>query len=279
MNKTKIDWCDKTWNPVTGCLNDCPYCYARGIANRFGGAYDNLLGGNRIIQPYEVLPEIVEGVIHTQMMIATGSGDTMTMRKAAYPMGFAPTYHKLRLEDPALMIKPKNIFVCSMADIFGEWVPDEWIREVFQACAAAPQHRHIFLTKNPSRYTDLNDSNALPTGNNFWFGTTITQKSEQRLVNHTPNYYGRPTPTHRNAFINFEPLLDDSACDLIKYYGYCYKWVIVGAETGNRKGKVIPKREWIMDIKAACEEAGIPLFMKESLKRLMGPEFIQQFPW
>ena len=37
MNKTKIDWCDSTWNPVTGCLHGCKYCYARGIANRFGG--------------------------------------------------------------------------------------------------------------------------------------------------------------------------------------------------------------------------------------------------
>lgn len=35
MNKTKIDWCDSTWNPVTGCLHGCEYCYARAIANRF----------------------------------------------------------------------------------------------------------------------------------------------------------------------------------------------------------------------------------------------------
>lgn len=35
--KTKIDWCDSTWNPVTGCLHGCAYCYARKIAERFGG--------------------------------------------------------------------------------------------------------------------------------------------------------------------------------------------------------------------------------------------------
>lgn len=29
MNKTGIEWTDFTWNPVTGCLHDCPYCYAR----------------------------------------------------------------------------------------------------------------------------------------------------------------------------------------------------------------------------------------------------------
>jgi protein gp37 len=37
MNKTKINWCDSTWNPVTGCLHGCEYCYARGIAKRFSG--------------------------------------------------------------------------------------------------------------------------------------------------------------------------------------------------------------------------------------------------
>lgn len=37
--KTKIDWCDSTWNPVTGCLHGCEYCYARRIAERFGGGY------------------------------------------------------------------------------------------------------------------------------------------------------------------------------------------------------------------------------------------------
>ena len=34
--KTKIDWCDSSWNPVTGCLHGCEYCYARSIAKRFG---------------------------------------------------------------------------------------------------------------------------------------------------------------------------------------------------------------------------------------------------
>ena len=37
MEKTKIDWCDSSWNPVTGCLHSCKYCYARSIANRFSG--------------------------------------------------------------------------------------------------------------------------------------------------------------------------------------------------------------------------------------------------
>jgi len=32
-----IDWARFTWNPVTGCEHNCPYCYARDIAERFAG--------------------------------------------------------------------------------------------------------------------------------------------------------------------------------------------------------------------------------------------------
>lgn len=35
MDKTKIEWADATWNPVTGCFHSCEYCYARRIAERF----------------------------------------------------------------------------------------------------------------------------------------------------------------------------------------------------------------------------------------------------
>ena len=56
-------------------------------------------------------------------------------------------------------------------------------------------------------------------------------------------------------------------------------WVIVGAETGNRKGKVAPKKEWIMEIAEECAKYYRPIFMKDSLRELMGEDFRQEFPW
>jgi DNA repair photolyase len=35
ISRTKIDWCTHVWNPVWGCENNCPYCYARKISKRF----------------------------------------------------------------------------------------------------------------------------------------------------------------------------------------------------------------------------------------------------
>ena len=55
-------------------------------------------------------------------------------------------------------------------------------------------------------------------------------------------------------------------------------WVIVGAETGRRKDKVIPKKEWIETIVNDCKNNGIPLFMKSSLADIWGEPLIQEFP-
>ena len=39
MHRTKIEWADYAWNPVTGCLNQqrCRYCYIDADAKRFSG--------------------------------------------------------------------------------------------------------------------------------------------------------------------------------------------------------------------------------------------------
>lgn len=111
MNRSKIEWCDSTWNPVTGCLHGCEYCYARGIAKRFGfGAYEPDINKRVLLEP----------------PVSAG-------KKVPYPFNFEPTFHKYRLDEYSIK-KGRTIFVCSMADLFGEWVPDEWIEEVFAAC-------------------------------------------------------------------------------------------------------------------------------------------------
>jgi hypothetical protein len=35
QDNTSIEWAQWSWNPLTGCKHDCPYCYARDIAKRF----------------------------------------------------------------------------------------------------------------------------------------------------------------------------------------------------------------------------------------------------
>ena len=265
---TKIEWCTHTWNPVTGCYHDCPYCYARGIARRFGGHYIAARGENdypavnRIHMVDEVRADgskirhhqpFVRCVRDEQIMTKAG-----TLKKAPYPYGFIPTLHEGRLNDPARHKQPAIVFVGSMCDLFGEWVPDNWIEQVFEACAAAPQHKYLFLTKNPERYEALATAGLLPDAENMYFGSTITTPDDA-------HYYGG-LHTSRKRFLSIEPVLAE-----FEPMGRLWTdWVIVGAETGKRKGLIVPKRRWINNICEQADFAGVPVFMKESLVPIMG---------
>lgn len=273
-DKTKIDWADASWNPVTGCLHGCEYCYARRIAERFEAR-----------EIYDPECQCKRYLIERGMLTGTGKPFELdypweqknkdgSITNAAYPFGFEPTFHRYRLDEPQKWRKPRTIFVCSMADLFGNWVPDEWIQEVFQACDAAPQHRYLFLTKNPERYLDL--ANLMPQCRRppnvaeMWFGRSFTGAG--------PDYVHVLLPL-RKTFVSIEPLLRRLSYEEAAEIAGTTNWVIVGAETGHRNGKVTPKKAWIDDIVAACEEMNTPVFMKESLRELMGPDFRQEFPW
>lgn len=212
--KTKLSMFDSTWNPVTGCLHGCEYCYARTIATRFSNT-------------------------------------------KAYPKGFEPMLWEDRLDIPKRWTKGRMVFVCSMADLFGEWVPNEWIEEVFAACLKAPQHTYFFLTKNPGRYMDLKEKGILPDLPNFWYGTTVTKKADTFV------WFDR----FANWFLSIEPIQGPLGPYLApKRPG----WVIIGAETGNRKEKVVPEKAWIDALSGEFRD--IPVYMKPSLLSVMGEE-------
>lgn len=245
--KTKVDWCDSTWNPVTGCLHRCKYCYARKIAERFSTE-------KKYERPYEPVLPVPTRRVRTE--------------PEPYPYGFKPTFHRYKLDEPKSWKKSRTIFVCSMADLFGDWVPDEWIQEVFKACEAAPQHRYIFLTKNPRRYYDLIEKGVLTKHDNWWLGSTIDCDSAKKQ---------RFQMTGYNSFTSIEPLLEPIYVGLGSFGND--EWVIIGAETGNRKKKVVPDRSWVDLIVSAANITGMKVFMKESLREIMGKDFRQEFPW
>lgn len=117
MGKTKIDWADYVWNPVTGCnpvSEGCQSCYARRMAYRLRGRC-----GYQQDNPFKV------------------------------------TLHSERLEEPLRWKKPKRIFVCSMGDLFHEEVPYEFIAKVWEVMCNARQHTFIVLTKRPHRMEDF----------------------------------------------------------------------------------------------------------------------------
>lgn len=246
MEKTKIEWAESTWNPVTGCYHDCPYCYARTMVHRFGD------------------PDMKHAKsIELDAPCAGGDG-----KRKAYPTGFTPTLHRYRLSDYEKKAG-RTIFVCSMADLFGEWVPDYWIEEVFEACERAPQHRYLFLTKNPARYMELAKAGKLPAKDNMWYGTTATTPDEEF-------FWGGAWHT----FVSIEPILRDYSGEIGQMCDTFAQWVIVGAETGRRKDKVTPEASWIREITKTCITKNICLMMKESLLPIVGEEnMFRELPW
>jgi len=262
VNKTKIDWADSTWNPVTGCLHGCEYCYARRIAYRFRDKdYDK---NKRFYAPECTF-------------------DLAIKPRSKYPYAFRPTLHRYRLNDYKAK-KGRTIFVCSMADMLGGWVPDEWIQAVLKACYAAHQLRYLFLTKNPERYANIVEYLEGEDGPEYdaeppeiWLGATVTNNEQMYTA-----YQSAAT------WISIEPLIEsissaDECTVTFRPYDSAeeprWLWAVIGAETGSRKGKVVPERAWVQEIAEQCKTAGVPVFMKESLRELMGDEFVQEFPW
>lgn len=240
MQKTKIEWCDMSFNPVTGCLNNCPFCYAKKIAERFGK--DLSPAGCGVAERRE------------PMYHETKNGKWAI---APYPFGFRPTFHRYRLDEPQHHKKPQRIFVVSMGDLFGPWVPDEWIVSVFDACKKAPQHKYMFLTKFPKRYVELARKKLLPILDNFWYGQSASS-------GRVPAFLG---PYHQ--FLSAEPLFD-----VVDPWGF--ELVIIGAETGNRKGKITPTEDMVF---STVDNSMCRVFMKDSLVPIIGEErMLRQMP-
>jgi len=230
-----VSWASWTWNPVTGCNHGCKFCYAREIAN----------------------------------------SDRMA---AVYPFQFAPAYHDYRLTAPANTKRPKSdhapdgrVFVCSMADLFGKWVPDQWIKSVFDAAIASPEWEYLFLTKWPKRYSMLA---ALPKA---WFGASIIKQADVDRVTRDMTSFEVHSGIVR--WISLEPMLepikfdDLSWCDL----------VVIGAQTSTRQPEGFvpafsPKFEWVADVVAQCIEQGVPYYLKPNLLTAPGMDMAQMEP-
>lgn len=261
MNRSKIEWCDHTWNPITGCRHDCKYCYARRMTDRFAGDVRMNLMAKK---DYTLVPAADGGedlyVLDAPMLNETGS-------PLVYPFGFAPTLHRYRMNIPGKLKMGNNIFVGAMSDIFGKWVPDDWLDDMFSVCTQYPIHNYLFLTKYPQRYEQY----GIPKGENMWYGTTITRKNE----------IGRAMylPAGRRKFVSIEPLMEDIEPENNYLMFRCIDWVIIGAETGRRKDKTVPQLEWIRKIVLESDKNGIPVFMKDSLIPIVGEENMRRdFP-
>lgn len=166
---------------------------------------------------------------------------------------------KLRQMEKA---RPQIFLLTGMSD-FSRWRP-EWRDEVFAKMEGNPQHQYLFLTKRPEEidfYTHLD---------NAWFGGTVTSSKEKNRIT-TLREHIRAGHYH----VTFEPMFDDIGS--VNLTGI--EWVVIGTETGRRKGKSVSKPEWVRNLTKQAHDLDIPVFMKEDLLPIMGEEqMIQELP-
>ncbi len=180
---------------------------------------------------------------------------------------FAPTWLESNF-NKKLPKSPQRIFVGSMSEIY--YWDEEWIERVIEKVKQYPQHTFQFLTEHPQIYSEW----VWP--NNCWLGITITKNPKDGESGRWDFYEYKQHNKGNLKFVCYEPLL--MQMQLIYYLDLeGVDWVIVGTETGNRKGKIIPKKEWIEDIRYYCKINNIPLYLKDSLKEIY-PEEIKMFP-
>ena len=251
MNLSKIGWCDFQWNPVTGCRDNCYFCYGRHQAARLCGTVRINLGD----------PQIQKGP-KRGLYILPAPFHNDSDKVIAYPAGFAPTLHPYRLDMIAAKKKPANIYVCSTGELLGEWIPEKWIDLVFDACKAAPWHNYMFLTKHPHRYTQLSDAEKLIEQDNIWYGSYLSDERSPFLSGryHTFGYIDLSSP-------------HASPCALPEF-----EWIIVGCDTPVFKHDEPPSRTALEKI--LLDRGSRPLFMKDSqlMRSIWDGALVQEFP-
>lgn len=236
---SKIEWTGETWNSVVGCSihsPGCQRCYAMKMAARLERMGQKQYAG--LTQPSKAGP--------------VWTGEVRFVEDA--------------LLKPFNRMKPTTYFVCSMADLFHEDVPDVWIDRVFAIMAQCPQHTFQVLTKRSARMrayfdgdrshkiSDAHGSMGIPFFDwplpNVWLG--VSAEDQRRYIERKEDLRNTPAAVH---FFSLEPLLGPIEGD---YFG---EWAIVGGESGH--GARPLWTPWVRSIVKQCQNLNTPVFVKQ----------------
>ena len=213
-----VEWAHWTWNPVTGCEHDCPYCYARDIAQRL---YTYLEPADRFTPVF-------------------------------YPGRLKAPYNTPVPDADPADIGEHNVFVCSMADLFGKWVPQYWIDAVFDRVEDATAWNFLFLTKFPQRLAEQ----SWPA--NAWVGTTVDKQA--RVATAERAFAGVQAGV---KWLSCEPLLERLTFRSLSMFD----WVVIGGcSASTQTPEFQPPWEWVEHLMAQARAAGCQIYVKPNLK-------------
>lgn len=180
--------------------------------------------------------------------------------KSVYPNGFIPTFRSNALNAPKNTKVPKeaetdarfkNVFTCSMADLFGRWVPIEWINAVMLAARGNSQWNFLFLTKFPQRLSEI----EIP--ENAWMGTTVDLQA--RVANAEKAFANVKSKV---KWLSVEPLIEPLQFSSLEMFD----WVVIGGASASSKTPAWqPPYRWIDSLVRQCDDAKVPIYFKSNL--------------
>ncbi len=193
----------------------------------------------------------------------TGACPYCYARKMAHRFhrDFTPHWEESNFQR-AMPRKPSRIFVNSMSDV-ADWEA-AWLATVLDRIKEYPQHIFLFLTKHPLAYDGFAFSD------NCWLGVSIPNQAYMETF--SDDLFETTWDEKYKMFLSVEPIEEP-----IVFY-VKPDWIIVGAETGNRRERVVPELAWLQGIYDFGREHGIPLFFKDSLRSLWPGELPREFP-
>ena len=185
-------------------------------------------------------------------------------------------FHHERLDAPKNTPVPagasesdRRVFVCSMADLYGRWVPDEWISRVHQACIANPQWNYLMLTKFPARYLKLD---LPPTA---WLGTSVDTQDRVRIAETA----FRQIDCVAVKWLSLEPLLAPLEFSDLSMFD----WIVIGSQTQTVQPSGVvpaypPPFEWVARLYFQAREAGCRVHLKPNLHSSPGMALPDEYP-
>lgn len=237
---TKIQWTEKTYNPIVGCTRvspGCEHCYAERMARRLQAMGQEKYQGT------------IDKNGRWTGVLNLGSEET--------------------IEAPLRNKKPMTYFVNSMSDLFHKEIPFWWLKAIWDVMRDTPQHTYQILTKRAGRMAQtipalVESYGILP---NVWLGVSV--ENQKYAGERIPYLLQTPAAIR---FLSCEPLLGPvdldgyvgtelQLSDYDAHIGDGVDWVIIGGESGP--GARPFDLSWAYSLVSQCQAAGVAVFVKQ----------------
>jgi protein gp37 len=192
-DRTKIEWCNATFNPWLGCTRvspGCDHCYAERLALRMG----------------------------------VGWGPHAERRLASDAYWEQPHRWARKARQTGIRLR---VFCASMADVFDNQVPQEWRMRLWRLIWDTPELEWLILTKRPENIDTMLPADWL--GGWSHVGLGISAEDQERFDHRWP-HLRRIKAAFR--FVSYEPALGPLDI-MGTHVAYGLDWLICGGESGH----------------------------------------------